>query len=177
MENKQGYHLFDFERSKFWKNNQNGYTHELLEAGLYDYEDAVKILKDSNLICISTEMVHHSNLKRLSSIQNEQGEKEKRSMFDTIETFTKETLSTNPMGQIEAALFNEGHYLEEQNYQHISYNSTQRYTLIPEMYKEGLNVVIERKDNGRYEVLANRITLNAVKKSENELKRKQSINK
>ena len=62
-----GYYIYAFDRGQFWKKNQYGYTNDVLEAGLFDYEDAIDILKSSNQVAIEAEMVHISDLKRCNN--------------------------------------------------------------------------------------------------------------
>ncbi len=171
----QGYHLYDFERGKFWKSNSRGYTHDILEAGRYDYEEALKILEDANIVHIEAEMIHSSNLKRLSSIQNEIGVKQKKDMFEVIKHFTENYHKNNPLEDIKKTLQENGYYCEEDNYEHLSNNSSGRYTLFPKRYNTGLNVVITRLDSGNYEVVANKMTLESQNKIIPKLKERNNI--
>lgn len=168
-----GYYIYDFERGMFWKSNKMGYTNELLEAGNYDYEEALKILKESNLMHIESEMIHSTDMKRLSSIRKEQGIKTKVDMFEVIEPITKKYHKTNPLELIKQELQKNGYYLEEENYKHLSNGEVGRYSLFPENYKTGLNVVITRMDTGNYEVIANKIKLETKNKLDSKSIKKQ----
>lgn len=170
-----GYHIYDFERGMFWKPNQMGYTNEILEAGHYDYEEALKILKDSNIIHIESEMVHSTDMKRLSSIQKEHGIKQKNDMFEVVEPITKKYHKTNPLELIKQELEKNGYYCKEDCYEHLSNNQVGRYTLFPERYNTGLNVVVTRMSSGNYEVTANKMTLETQNKIIPELKKKNKV--
>lgn len=171
----QGYHIYDFERGMFWKGDKWGYTHEVLEAGVFDYEDARKIVEDSNIIYISSEMVHVTDMKRLASIQNEKGEKQKIDMFEVVKKFTEQYYKTNPLADIKMELEKNGYYCEEDTYEHLSNNTSGRYTLFPKRYNTGLNVVVSRLDSGNYEVTANKITLESKNNIIPNLKRKNGL--
>jgi hypothetical protein len=41
--------IFCVERKQYWKPEQQGYTFELSEAGLYSQDEAVKICTDANI--------------------------------------------------------------------------------------------------------------------------------
>ena len=150
-ESKTGYFIYDFERGSWWKENKNGYTKDIDEAGKYYYEDAIEILTDSNITKISSEMVHATDDKRIESIINEVGEKKKLDIYKVVEDFTKIYHHGNPIGNIEIALRDNGYYCPEQPSVALSNEESHRYTLEPENSKEGLNVSIYRRSSGNYE--------------------------
>ena len=156
-----GYYIYDFERGKFWNQNKHGYSsdHKEDNAGLFDYEDSMEILKSSNIVKLESEMVHITDIERLKSIKLEVGVKNKISERDLIENITSEYHKTNPYSKITDILEQNGHYLEEEHNVRSLYNDeNQRFSLFFEGNKNGLNVVISRLSSGNYEVLANTIT-------------------
>jgi hypothetical protein len=171
-----GYYVYAFDRGQFWKKNQLGYTHDVLEAGLFDYEDSLEILKSSNMVSVEAEMVHVSNVKRLSSIKKEEGIKYKKDMLDCVLDLTKEDHQNNPLEKVKEALFNNGYYAEEDMYQHLKNGERKRYALYPYANQSGLNVVIERKDNGNYELIINRIGLESKNKIIPSIKKINKLN-
>ncbi len=42
--------IFSIEQNAWWGWNSNGYTSNYQEAGLYTYEEAIRIVKDANTI-------------------------------------------------------------------------------------------------------------------------------
>lgn len=170
-----GYYIYAFDRGKFWKKNQFGYTNEIMEAGLFDYEDAIDILKSSNQVAIEAEMVHVSDLKRLSSIQKEFGYKPKKDMLDCVIELTKSYHKTNPLENIKETLKENGYYTEEDMYHHIENGKTKRYALYPHNHNTGLNVVLTRRDSGNYEVVINKIGIEAKNNIIPEIKKKNKL--
>lgn len=170
-----GYYVYAFDRSQFWKQNQHGCTDDVLKAGLFDYEDALKILKSSNMVSIEAEMVHVSDLKRLSAIKKEDGIKYKKDMLDVVLELTKEYHKTNPLEKVKEALHENGYYAEEDLYEHLKNGETKRYALYPCAHKIGLNVVITRMDSGNYELVVNKIGIESKNKIIPEIKRKNKL--
>ena len=170
-----GYYIYAFDRGQFWKKNKYGYTNDVLEAGLFDYEDAIDILKSSNQVAIGAEMVHVSDFKRLSSIQKEFGDKPKKDMLDCVLDLTKTYHKTNPLELVKERLHNNGYYSEEDMYQHLKNGETKSYALYPYAHNTGLNVVITRMDSGNYELVINKISLEAKNNIIPEIKKKNKL--
>lgn len=170
-----GYYIYAFDRGQFWKKNQYGYTNDVLEAGLFDYEDAIDILKSSNQVAIEAEMVHISDLKRLSSIQKEFGYKPKKDMLDCVLDLTKKYHKTNPLEMVKDRLKENGYYAEEDMYQHLKNGETKSYALYPHAHNKGLNVVITRMESGNYELVVNKISIEAKNNIIPEIKKKNKL--
>jgi hypothetical protein len=156
-----GYYIYDFERGRFWNQNKHGYSENItdLTVGNFDYEDALKIVKSSNLVRIESEMIHATDIDRLKSIKSEIGTKEKINAKEIFEKITKEYYPNNPFSKITDALENNGHYIEDEPNVRPLYNGeNQRFELFFENSKEGFNVVITRLGTGNYEVIGNTIT-------------------
>mgnify|MGYP001185346109 CR=1 FL=1 len=162
MSESTGYHVYDFERGQWWKENKYGYTSKLSEAGKFEYEDALSIVKNSNVVKIESEMVHHKDLERLLSITDEIGVKEKPSIDSVISQFTgnNQYFKTNPLGKIIESLGNAGHYYEDINIPHVDYETNSKVDLINENGRDGLRINLYRMPSGNYEVTINNINPN-----------------
>jgi selenophosphate synthetase-related protein len=44
------YRIWSFEHNAWWRPNWNGYTVSIFEAGLYDFEEATKIVEQANIM-------------------------------------------------------------------------------------------------------------------------------
>jgi hypothetical protein len=154
-----GYHIYDFERGQWWKENHNGYSKTLKDAGSYPYEDALSIIKDSNLTKIESEMVHATNLNRIISIANEIGTKEKPLLSDILKKYTtnNEYFKTNPIGDLIQDLSNAGHYFKNINIPHVNYETNEKIELEPEVGKIGLRINLYRMPSGNYETTINTV--------------------
>ena len=171
-----GYYIYAFDRGQFWKQNQYGYTSDVLEAGLFEYESALDILKSSNMVSIEAEMVNVSDFKRLASIKKEDGVRHKKDMLECVLDLTKEYHKTNPLEKVKEELHKNGYYAEEDLYDHLKNGETKRYALYPHAHKSGLNVVITRMDSGNYELVVNKISLESKNNIIPEIKRKNKLN-
>ena len=96
-------------------------------------------------------------------------------MFEVVKKFTEQYHKTNPLADIKMELEKNGYYCEEDTYEHLSNNTSGRYTLFPKRYNTGLNVVVSRLDSGNYEVTANKITLESKNNIIPNLKRKNGL--
>lgn len=48
-EKTEKWYIWSIEHSGWWKPNHVGYTPHISEAGTYDYEEALKIVKSANI--------------------------------------------------------------------------------------------------------------------------------
>lgn len=163
MNKEDGYHVFDFERNQWWKGNKFGYTENLKEAGKFDYEEAIEIVKNSNINVIESEMVHSKDLGRLVSISNEKsGVKEKPSIDSVIKKYTQNNqyFKTNPVGELIQDLFNAGHFFDDIDIPHVSYEKNERVNLNPERGNIGISISLYRMPSGSYEMTLNKTNPN-----------------
>jgi len=158
---KTGYYIYDFERGSFFNQNNFGYAknENSIGVGLFDYEDAMKIVKNANIVNIEAEMVHNSDVERLNSIKKEIGVKNKRPLEEVFWEMTEKYYPENPFARVIMALEKEGHYLENEPEVRSLYNDeNQRFQLFFEGNNTGLNMVITRMGTGSYEVIGNRLS-------------------
>ena len=161
----KNYFVYDLERKKFWNENCFGYTDDIKNAGMFDYEKARDICKNSNIVQIESVMVHKDDMAKLHLLTKLDGVLEKKDLFDVIKPITEEYHQTNPIGHIIDTLEENGYYLKEDlNPEHIGYDENKKYNL--EFFKsnEGLRVNISRLSSGNYEVVANTIKPNLKRK-------------
>lgn len=154
-----GYHIYNFEKGRFWEQSQYGYTDRVEDSGKFDYEEAVEIVKNSNIQKIKSEMVHSSDVNRLAEIVNEVGIKDKRALSDVVESISKSYHPNNPFSILENSLAKNGNFLEEDVlHRSLSNGENQRFSLFFEGNNQGLNIVITRLGTGNYELIGNTIT-------------------
>lgn len=51
--------IWSIEQERWWKSNQNGYTEELEEAGVYTYDAACRIVMGANYLLTLQRQAHY----------------------------------------------------------------------------------------------------------------------
>lgn len=163
-ENKhtEGYYIFDLERGQFWNKNKQGYTSEINQAGLYDYESALSILKDANLVELNTIIFHNSekNDYLFGDKRSELNQKarSKRDLNELLSELSSVYHPTNPLSIVEKTLFKEGYYFQDDNIidAHVEYEKTKKIKIDINSPREGESIMLSiyRMPSGNYELTA-----------------------
>lgn len=153
-ENKtQGYYVYDFERNMYWRDNLFGYTEDIEDAGIYEYEHAVAILKQANLVELNTIMFHASEKNDYifgdKKTELEKKPRPKKELSLILSELSKENYETNPYSIVENTLFNEGYYFK-----------TDQISDVYVSYGESKRLHIELDDGNELALILYRKTLN-----------------
>lgn len=150
-------YIKNLERNSYWKQNKYGYTNNIEEAGLFDEEDCITILRDANILGRVNEIAitkeNDVNLK----IQSEFNKNDIKEVLEKIQNLSR--YETNPLPEVFNTLL-ENHYYPENDYdnlrnfgQHINYKETFNENIKISGERDlYVKVSIYRDDAGMYEL-------------------------